>query len=129
MDEAAARTGEAAPRASVAVPPRCGHPGRAAETVARRSPVQLHSTSPHGRWTGAASCDCWPESGNRLGEPPSDRLDRWAWSPLFHRFGVLCFGWDAQQPRVLNELLDMGIDAVYSDHVDRMRDALDKLVP
>ena len=43
---------------------------------------------------------------------------------LFHRFGVLCFGWDAQQPRVLNELLDMGIDAVYSDHVDRMRDAL-----
>ena len=43
---------------------------------------------------------------------------------LFHRFGVLCFGWDAQQPRVLNELLDMGIDAVYSDHVDRMREAL-----
>lgn len=43
---------------------------------------------------------------------------------LFHRFGVLCFGWDAQQPRVLNELLDMGIDAVYSDHVDRMRHAL-----
>lgn len=43
---------------------------------------------------------------------------------LFHRFGVLCFGWDAQQPRVLNELLDMGIDAVYSDHVDRMRSAL-----
>ncbi|MCY3635746.1 MAG: glycerophosphodiester phosphodiesterase [bacterium] len=43
---------------------------------------------------------------------------------LFHRFEVLCFGWDAQQPRVLNELLDMGIDAVYSDHVDRMRDAL-----
>lgn len=43
---------------------------------------------------------------------------------LFHRFGVLCFGWDAQQPRVLNELMDMGIDAVYSDHVDRMGDAL-----
>ena len=43
---------------------------------------------------------------------------------LFHRFGILCFGWDAQQPRVLNELLDMGIDAVYSDHVDRLRDAL-----
>ena len=43
---------------------------------------------------------------------------------LFHRFEILCFGWDAQQPRVLAELLDMGIDAVYSDHVDRMRDAL-----
>lgn len=43
---------------------------------------------------------------------------------LFHRFGVLCFGWDAQLPRVLRELLDAGIDAVYSDHVDRMVDAL-----
>jgi glycerophosphoryl diester phosphodiesterase len=39
---------------------------------------------------------------------------------LFHRFGVLAFGWDAQTPRVLAELLDAGIDAVYSDHVDRM---------
>ncbi|CAN5607883.1 hypothetical protein BH20ACT2_BH20ACT2_06450 [soil metagenome] len=43
---------------------------------------------------------------------------------LFHRFEVLAFGWDAQQPRVLNELIDMGIDAVYSDHVDRMMAAL-----
>ncbi|MGH9112693.1 MAG: glycerophosphodiester phosphodiesterase [Acidimicrobiales bacterium] len=43
---------------------------------------------------------------------------------LFHRFGVLAFGWDAQNPRVLTELLDAGIDGVYSDHVDRMVDAL-----
>jgi glycerophosphoryl diester phosphodiesterase len=43
---------------------------------------------------------------------------------LFHRFEVLCFGWDAQLPRILDELLDAGIDAVYSDHVDRMLDAL-----
>jgi len=43
---------------------------------------------------------------------------------LFHRFGVLAFGWDAQAPRVLTELLDAGIDAVYSDHVDRMVHAL-----
>jgi len=43
---------------------------------------------------------------------------------LFHRFDVLAFAWDAQLPRVLGELLDMGIDAVYSDHVDRMVDAL-----
>lgn len=39
---------------------------------------------------------------------------------LFHRFGVLGFGWDAQVRRVLDELFDLGIDAVYSDHVDRM---------
>ena len=48
---------------------------------------------------------------------------------LFHRFEVLCFGWDAQQPRVLEELLDMGIDAVYSDHVDRMGAALAACYP
>jgi glycerophosphoryl diester phosphodiesterase len=46
---------------------------------------------------------------------------------LFHRFGVLAFGWDAQAPRVLAELLDAGIDAVYSDHVDRMVHALSTL--
>jgi glycerophosphoryl diester phosphodiesterase len=43
---------------------------------------------------------------------------------LFHRFEVLCFGWDAQHARILDELLDAGIDAVYCDHVDRMVDAL-----
>lgn len=39
---------------------------------------------------------------------------------LFHRFGVLAFGWDAQYERQLASLIDMGIDAVYSDHVERM---------
>jgi glycerophosphoryl diester phosphodiesterase len=43
---------------------------------------------------------------------------------LFHRFGVLAFGWDAQHDRVLDGLLAMGIDAVYSDHTDRMVDAI-----
>lgn len=45
---------------------------------------------------------------------------------LVHRFEVLCFGWDAQHARILDELLDAGIDAVYSDHVDRMTDALQR---
>jgi glycerophosphoryl diester phosphodiesterase len=48
---------------------------------------------------------------------------------LFHRFGVLCFAWDAQAPRVLSELLDAGIDGVYSDHVDRMVDAVRAAYP
>lgn len=43
---------------------------------------------------------------------------------LFHRFGVLCFGWDAQHARILDGLLEVGIDAVYCDHVDRMVEAL-----
>jgi len=41
---------------------------------------------------------------------------------LFHRFERLTFGWDAQFPHVLEELLVMGIDGLYSDHVDRMVD-------
>jgi len=45
---------------------------------------------------------------------------------LFHRFGIECFGWDAQLPRHLDALLGMGIDGVYSDHVDRMADALSR---
>ena len=43
---------------------------------------------------------------------------------LFHRFGVQAFGWDAQYDRILGELLDAGIDAVYSNHVDRMMTAI-----
>ena len=43
---------------------------------------------------------------------------------LVHRFNVCAFGWDAQFDRNLDELLRMGIDAVYSDHVDRMVNAL-----
>lgn len=44
---------------------------------------------------------------------------------LFHRFDRYCLGWDAQHDRPLSALLDMGIDGVFSDHVDRMVDALD----
>jgi glycerophosphoryl diester phosphodiesterase len=43
---------------------------------------------------------------------------------LFHRFDRLCLGWDAQHRRILDELLEMGIDGVFSDHVDRMMEAL-----
>jgi glycerophosphoryl diester phosphodiesterase len=43
---------------------------------------------------------------------------------LFHRFEVLTFGWDAQFARILDELFDIGIDAVYSDHTDVMVEAL-----
>lgn len=43
---------------------------------------------------------------------------------LFHRFDRLALGWDAQFPRVLAQLLAMGIDGVFSDHVDRMVEAV-----
>lgn len=43
---------------------------------------------------------------------------------LFHRFDVLCFGWDAQHERMIRTLLKKGIDGIFSDHVDRLVDAL-----
>jgi glycerophosphoryl diester phosphodiesterase len=46
---------------------------------------------------------------------------------LFHRFRLFTLGWDAQQDRVLDNLLDMGIDGVYSDHVDRMMAAIERV--
>jgi hypothetical protein len=39
---------------------------------------------------------------------------------------MYAFGWDAQFERILDELLDCGIDGVFSDHVDRMTTALVK---
>ena len=45
---------------------------------------------------------------------------------MVHRFELLAFGWDAQFERILNGLLDAGIDGVYSDHVDRMVAALER---
>lgn len=48
---------------------------------------------------------------------------------LFHRFDLLAFAWDAQLPRVLRETLDLGIDAIYGDHVDRMVAALADAYP
>ena len=46
---------------------------------------------------------------------------------LYHRFGRYCLGWDAQQPRVITSLLDMGMDGIFSDHVDRMVDGAAEL--
>ena len=46
---------------------------------------------------------------------------------LFHRFDVLTFGWDAQFDRVLDNLLAMGLDGIYSDHTDRMMEAISRI--
>jgi glycerophosphoryl diester phosphodiesterase len=42
---------------------------------------------------------------------------------LFHRFGRTAFSWDLHHDHELRPALRMGVDAVYSDHVDRMVDA------
>lgn len=43
-----------------------------------------------------------------------------------HAAGLLAFGWDAQTSRALDRLLGFGIDGVYSDHVGRMVEAIDR---
>lgn len=49
------------------------------------------------------------------------------WVTLFHRFEVATLAWDCQFDRVLDEMLDCGMDGVFSDHVDRMVEALARL--
>jgi glycerophosphoryl diester phosphodiesterase len=60
-------------------------------------------------------------------------LHRSEWSggltALFHRFDRLTFGWDCQHDRHLDETLDHGVDGVFSDHVDRLVDALARAYP
>ena len=48
---------------------------------------------------------------------------------LFHRFEVLCFAWDCQHERVLETVLGMGVDGVFSDHVDLMQATLARRTP
>ena len=43
---------------------------------------------------------------------------------LVHRFERYALGWDAQFDRILDQLLDSGIDGVFSDHTDRMMAAI-----
>jgi glycerophosphoryl diester phosphodiesterase len=43
---------------------------------------------------------------------------------LFHRFERVAFGWDLQYDHVLHPAVRMGLDGVYSDHVDLMMEIL-----
>jgi glycerophosphoryl diester phosphodiesterase len=66
----------------------------------------------------------------RLAEVGVDALNlHWSdWTggltTLLHRFDRFALGWDAQHRRQLDEVLALGIDWVFSDHGDRMVDAL-----
>jgi len=46
---------------------------------------------------------------------------------LFHRFNILCFGWNLQYPEVLTTGLRMGLDGIFSDWPDRASDAISSL--
>lgn len=81
--------------------------------------------------TSLKSMDQGPERrAHQLAEAGIDavnlRQNEWSggMATLFHRFDRLCFGWDAQHDRILTDLLRMGLDGVYSDHVDLMMTAM-----
>jgi glycerophosphoryl diester phosphodiesterase len=46
---------------------------------------------------------------------------------LFHRFQRVCFAWDLQHEHLLRATLDLGMDGVFSDWVDRMTSVLSGL--
>jgi glycerophosphoryl diester phosphodiesterase len=81
--------------------------------------------------TGLATMDEGPaHRATMLAEAGIDavNLHRREWSrPLvdtFHDHGLAAFAWDAQRRRPLAHLVAIGIDAVYSDHVELMMAAL-----
>ena len=39
---------------------------------------------------------------------------------LCHRFQIRSFAWDAQEERQIDWLLSIGIDGIFSDHVEKM---------
>ena len=51
------------------------------------------------------------------------------WVEIFQRHGRCAFAWDLQAEEDLERLLDLGVDAVYSDHVDRMVRSLATMAP
>jgi glycerophosphoryl diester phosphodiesterase len=77
----------------------------------------------------------------RIGEGPAQRaatlaaegvdavnLHRRDWSQevvdAFHDHGLAAFAWDVQRGHLVAALIAMGIDAVYSDHVETMMSAM-----
>ena len=50
------------------------------------------------------------------------------WTTLTHKFGLFAFAWDIQQEHLLDNSLRMGLDGLYSDHVDKLVDAYARYV-
>lgn len=56
---------------------------------------------------------------------------RWMWwtscsVQTVHSLGMLAFGYDAQRHQSIRRCVDVGLDGIFSDHVDRMTAVFDK---
>ena len=84
---------------------------------------QLHAPRPDARRVPSAGRRRW-----RRRRIDAVNLHHTDWTggltALFHRFERVCFGWDMQFEHVMRPALRMGIDGIFSDHVDVMVDAI-----
>jgi glycerophosphoryl diester phosphodiesterase len=118
--------------------------GRAVESLWLCTPQWEEAAAWKQRWPDVKTVDSTRKSkmkegaerrGATLADAGVDAVNlHWSdWSggltTLFHRFELVTFGWDCQHRRQLDDLLRMGIDGVYSDHVDRMVDAIEGRPP
>lgn len=100
----------------------CGYSVTRLTQVRRDHPdVRLVNSRPRDRIDGSVE-----RHAARLAEAGIDAMNmrHSEWTAglvaLFHRFGVRAFAWDVQHVRELRTVLGFGVDAVYSDRVDRM---------
>jgi glycerophosphoryl diester phosphodiesterase len=94
----------------------------------------LRSLSPDARLLQSTRLDRIKEGAERRADTLARlgldgiNLNRRDWNGglvvLFHRFGLVTFGWDMQYEHELRDGLRMGLDGVYSDHVDVMMEAM-----
>ena len=97
--------------------------GRAPSVERRRPSDAVDPTRSH---QGGPGAPCRPSRPGR--DRRRSTCNRRDWNGglvvLFHRFGRYAFGWDVQFEHELRDGLRMGLDGVYSDHVDVMMDAM-----
>ncbi|HEX4863877.1 MAG TPA: glycerophosphodiester phosphodiesterase [Acidimicrobiales bacterium] len=48
---------------------------------------------------------------------------------VVHAAGLLAFGWDAQSEYHISRLVGLGVDGIYSDHVDRLMAVISEVAP
>jgi len=97
--------------------------------VAPHSKVLAGTDAPHRIVTIYAKTVRGPRRGKVFGAIHEAGLDgvntRWPWwTPRFvaeaHDLGLLAFGYDAQAETSIRRCVELGLDAVFSDHVGRM---------
>lgn len=118
-------------RAVLAVTRAAGHDPRRLWLCAwGRTPLAWRALDPDVRLVSDTRpphlADGWPVHLRAVGDGGGSAINlrrrKWSGSLVeaVHDAGLLAFGWDAQSTHRIRELLALGCDAIYSDHVDRM---------